>query len=120
MKTKYHNRKVHKYGMVFDSIKELKRYEELLLLEKAGEIKNLQRQVKFLLIPSQYEKKWYPKLNSFGRGKCIERPVYYVADFVYEANGKQVVEDVKGIKTKEYILKRKMLLWFHDIRIQEV
>lgn len=120
MKNKYHSKKVHRYGMVFDSIKELKRYEDLLFLEKAGEIKNLRRQVKFLLIPSQYEKKWYPKLNAFGQGKCLERPVHYVADFVYEENGKQVVEDVKGLRTSEYIIKRKMMLWFHDIRIKEV
>ena len=76
--------------------------------------------MKFLLIPSQYEKKWYPKLNAFGQGKCLEYPVHYVADFVYEENGKQVVEDTKGYKTKDYILKRKMMLWFHDIRIKEV
>lgn len=120
MKNKYHNRKVHKYGMVFDSVKELKRYEELRLLEKAGEIKNLQRQVRFVLIPTQYEKKWYPKLNCFGRGKCLERPVIYIADHVYEQDGKRVVEDVKGVRTPEYILKRKMMLWFHDIRIREV
>lgn len=122
MKNKYHNRKVHKYGMVFDSVKELKRYEELMVLERAGKIKNLQRQVRFVVIPAQYEDKWYPKLQTHGRGKCLERATYYIADHVYEQDGVQIVEDVKSnaTKTAEYIMKRKLMLKEHGIRIREV
>lgn len=78
-------------------------------MEKAGEIKNLKRQVKFSLLPSQ-------KIN----GKVVERPVVYIADFVYEQNGKTIVEDAKGHRTKDYILKRKLMLFFNGIAIKEV
>ena len=81
----------------------------MLLLERAGAIQNLQRQVKYQLIPSQ-------KIA----GKVVERACCYVADFVYEENGQTVVEDTKGFKTPEYIIKRKLMLWVHGIRIREV
>lgn len=106
---KYGNRKITKDGITFDSMKEYKRFCELNLLERAGEITELQRQVKFLLIPSQ-------KID----GKVVERPVNYIADFVYWENGQMVVEDTKGFKTKDYILKRKLMLHVHGIRIREV
>lgn len=106
---KYGNRKITKDGITFDSMKEFKRFCELTLLERAGEITELQRQVKFLLIPSQ-------KID----GKVVERPVNYIADFVYWENGQMVVEDSKGFKTKDYILKRKLMLHVHGIRIREV
>lgn len=106
---KYGNRKITKDGITFDSVKEFKRFCELNLLERAGEITELQRQVKFLLIPSQ-------KID----GKVVERPVNYIADFVYWENGQMVVEDTKGFKTKDYILKRKLMLHVHGIRIREV
>ena len=109
MKNKYHAKKCEWDGEVFDSKKELQRYKELKLLEKAGEIQNLRRQVKYVLIPSQ-------RID----GKVVEREVAYNADFVYEADGETVVEDVKGVKTKDYIIKRKMMLLFHNIRIKEV
>jgi len=51
--SKYNSRKIERDGMVFDSVKEYRRYTELSLLEKAGEISDLQRQVKFRLIPPQ-------------------------------------------------------------------
>ena len=96
-------------GIKFDSRREAKRYAELRLMERAGVIHDLQRQVKFELIPSQrYD------------GKVIERPVNYYADFTYMENGNLVVEDVKGMRTKDYILKRKMLLYLCGIRIREV
>lgn len=107
--TKYNNKKVTVNGQVFDSKKEANRYKELLLLEKAGVIKNLSRQVKFVLIPSQRDES----------GKVIERECSYKADFKYEEDGKTVVEDVKGFRTKEYIIKRKLLLWQYGIRIRE-
>lgn len=107
--TKYKSRKVTVGGKVFDSRKEYVRYCELLLLQKAGDISDLQTQVKFELIPSQKE-----------FGKVVERACTYVADFVYEYDGKKVVEDTKGFKTKDYIIKRKLMLWVHGIRIKEV
>ena len=61
-----------------------------------------------------------PKKGQFKPGKVLERATYYVADFVYEENGKKVVEDTKGVKTKDYILKRKLMLWVHGIRVREV
>ncbi len=109
MKAKYKNEKVYQLGMTFDSKKEAVRYRELLLLEKAGVIKNLQRQVKFELIPSQ-------RIN----GKVVERACDYIADFVYEKDGEIIVEDTKGFKTKDYIIKRKLMLHTLGIRIKEV
>ena len=81
-------------------------------------------QVKFVLIPSQYEPDTVKVLKSgkekVVKGKLIERECSYIADFVYRYNGKTVVEDAKGMRTKEYVLKRKMMLYFHGIRISEV
>lgn len=106
---KYKNIKVFLDGHTFDSKKEAKRYYELRLLEKAGEITDLQTQVKFVLIPSQ-------RID----GKVVERECAYKADFVYKENGKTVVEDTKGFKTKDYVIKRKMMLFVYGIRIKEV
>ena len=107
-------------GIAYDSAKEARRHAELLLLEKAGKITNLQTQVKFVLIPAQYEPDTIGPRGGVKRGKLIEREVSYIADFVYEENGKMVVEDTKGFRTKDYIIKRKMMLWIHGIRIQEI
>ena len=109
---KYGSKKVEVDGIVFDSKKEAKRYQELLLLEKAGEIEDLRRQVKYVLVPSQKD----------DRGKLIEREVSYIADFVYfDCRASEcVVEDTKGFKTKDYIIKRKLLLFVHGIRIKEI
>ena len=104
---KYHNKKVIVDNIKFDSKKEARRYNELKLLEKAGIIKNLQRQVKYELQTSF-------KYN----GKTI-RAINYIADFVYEKDGELIVEDVKGIKTDIYKLKKKMLLYIFNIEIQE-
>ena len=90
-------------GIKHDSIKEATRWCELKLLERAGMIQDLQRQVKYLLIPKQEG----------------ERAVYYIADFVYTENGKKVVEDAKGCRTEVYKLKKKMMLYFHGIKIKE-
>lgn len=106
---KYKNKKVTCNGIKFDSKKEASRYSELLLLERAGAITNLELQVPFELIPSQ-------KIN----GKVVERACKYVADFCYTENGQKVVEDTKGFKTAEYIIKRKLMLYIHGIRIKEV
>jgi hypothetical protein len=113
---KYHARKVVAQGQVFDSEKEYARYLELKLLEKAGEISQLERQVKYDLIPKQMDEE----------GKMIERPTVYVADFQYRDNntGEFIVEDVKGYRRGQayavFSLKRKLLLWRYGIRIREV
>ena len=104
---KYHNQKTIIDGIKFDSKKEANRWCELQLLEKAGIISNLQRQVTFELIPRQLE-----------NGKVIEKALKYIADFVYDENGQQVVEDCKGFKTKEYLIKRKIML-YKGIKIKE-
>lgn len=104
--SKYYNKiTVTGDGIWHDSQKEANRWEELKLLQRAGKIKNLQRQVKFELTP---------KLADF-------RASYYIADFVYEdpASGKTVVEDCKGMRTDVYMLKKKMMFWRYGIRILE-
>lgn len=120
-RNKYHAYKCKVGDEVFNSRKELHRYEELCLLEKAGHIKNLRREVKYILIPAQREVIW--KNGRPKQGKVIERECSYIADFVYEENGQTVVEDVKGgnaTKTDKYIIKRKLMLYVYGIRIREV
>ena len=110
--SKYSNRKVVVDGLKFDSKREAQRWQELKLMERAGLIEGLVRQFPINLLPAQKDE----------NGKVIERPVRYVADFVYtdKNTGKTVVEDAKGVRTHEYILKRKMALYFHGIKIKEV
>lgn len=117
---KYGNKKTVVDGITFDSQKEAKRYKELSLMERAGMISDLQRQVKYVLIPPQREPDTIGKKGGIHKGKLIEREVSYVADFVYQENGQTVVEDTKGFRTKDYLLKRKMMLFFHGIKIREV
>ena len=95
--------------MTFDSLKEYRRYCELRLLERANAITDLQRQVKYELVPSQ-------RIN----GKVVERACTYVADFVFKKDGETIVEDTKGFRTKDYIIKRKLMLYIHKIQIREV
>lgn len=98
----------------YDSKKEYRRAQELKLLEKAGEISELQEQVKYLLIPAQYQ-------DIDGKKKCVEQACSYIADFTYrDKAGKLVVEDTKGVRTPEYIIKRKLMLFTRDIKIKEV
>lgn len=117
---KYKNKKVEVDGIVFDSKKEAKRYQELLLLEKAGAIQNLQMQVRYVLIPTQREPDTIGARGGIHKGKVIEKECAYVADFIYLENGKMVVEDTKGMRTKDYVIKRKLMLYIHGIRIKEV
>ena len=111
--SKYHSEKETVDGITFDSRKEARRYQELLMWQRSGEINNLERQVKFELIPAQKE-----------CGRVIERAVSYVADFVYydTFSGLKIVEDVKSdaTRTSEYRIKRKLMLWRYGIRIKEV
>jgi hypothetical protein len=123
-RSKYHAKKVTVNGETFDSKREYNRFCELSLLERAGTIADLQRQVKFVLIPAQHETVWNDKKKKYEKGKCIERECAYIADFVYTdlKTGFKTVEDVKSpaTRTKDYIIKRKLMLWRNDIRIQEV
>ena len=122
---KYGNRKVAVDGIAFDSIREARRYKQLKLLLLSGEIVWLSMQVPFELVPAQYEETGEvytkgPRKGQPKQGKCIEKSVVYVADFVYFENGKRVVEDTKGVRTPEYIIKRKLMLHKYGIRIREV
>lgn len=126
-KSKYGAKKITRDGVTYDSLKEYRRFCELSLLEKSGDITELRRQVTFPLIPTQCEEPCavYKKGKNKGepkQGRVLEREVNYIADFVYtnSLTGEVIVEDVKGFKTKDYILKRKMMLYFHNIRIREV
>ena len=116
MTTKYKNEKcrvvVNGETHYFDSRHEARYFRELKILERAGCVCDIQRQVRFHLIPAQKDK----------RGKLLERGVDYVADFTYTdtATGDYVVVDAKGYKTRDYIIKRKLMLWIHGIRVKEV
>ena len=122
MANKYHARKIAVNGETFDSQREYNRWLKLRLLERAGMIRDLQRQVAFELIPAQYE--WDCCLTDDGRlrekQKCVERACTYVADFVYYKGAEKVVEDAKGVRTEAYRIKRKLMLERHGIRVQEV
>lgn len=125
LKNKYNNKKVIVDGIEFDSKKEAKRYQELKTLERAGHITDLKRQVKYVLIPAQYEPsdEVYVKGKDKGKpkkGRLIERECAYYADFVYCCNGETIVEDTKGVRTAEYIIKRKLMLFIYSIRIREL
>lgn len=102
---KYRNVQTGAYA----SKREARRAAELKLMEQAGTIRNLREQVPYLLIPSQYD-----------GNKCVERSIKYVADFVYEDGPTTVVEDSKGLRTRDYILKRKLMLFVHKVAIREV
>jgi len=114
---KYGNRKTELDGMLFDSKHEAERWAELKWMERAGMVTDLKRQVPFVLIPAQRDE----------NGKVVEREVKYIADFVYllhdgKSGWARVVEDAKSeaTRTKEYVIKRKLMLAKYGIRIQEV
>ena len=126
---KYGNSKVVVDGITFDSQKEAQRYWELKLLQRAGKITDLQLQREFELIPAQYET--YARYGKTGKrlqdGKrCIEKGCTYKADFCYMQDGKLVVEDTKGYRDPasagyaKFVIKRKLLLWRHGIKIKEI
>lgn len=121
-RNKYGNKKAKAKGKVFDSTTERRRYYTLSMLEKAGEISDLRMQVPFELIPAIYETQEVQlKTKTKQVQKLVQRATHYVADFVYkDAEGNEVVEDVKGFRTAEYLLKKKMMRAFLGITIQEV
>lgn len=123
MKNKYSNIKTCVNGIEFDSRKEARRYSELLLLQRAGAIRDLELQKKYVLVPAQYET--YERYGKKGQRlqdgqRLVEKECAYIADFVYKEGGETIVEDTKGMKTKDYIIKRKLMLYVHGIRIKEV
>lgn len=124
--TKYGNRKTIIDNITFDSKHEAERYLELRFKQQIGQIIDLKLQTKYVLIPAQYEESQevYTKGKHKGepkRGKLIERELSYYADFDYiTADGLHIVEDAKGMKTKDYIIKRKLMLYLHGIKIREV
>lgn len=108
--SKYGNKKVTYDGREFDSHAEARRYGQLLLMQRANLISDLKTQVSYELLPPQ-------KID----GKTV-RGVKYIADFEYFDNEKKikVVEDVKGHRTKDYIIKRKLMKFIHNIDVREV
>lgn len=129
MRNKYGNRQIEYNGEKYDSVKEYRRHDELKLLERAGKITGLQRQVKFELVPKQCEESTevFKRGKNKGLprpGKVLESDVCYVADFVYQQDGKRIVEDVKGYKGGAayaiFTIKRKLMLERYGIRIKEI
>lgn len=108
MGNKYNAKKTSVDGLVFDSRREAKRYIELREMESSGEISNLQRQVRIELVPP------------FDRNGRHFRGIYYVVDFVYTgSDGNVVWEDVKGMKTSVYLIKRKLIAYRYGMDIKE-
>lgn len=108
---KYKNKKVTVNGKVFDSKKEAKRYLELIKLEQAGLIKDLETQKKFLL------------LDTFKKNGKTYKQISYYADFVYTSvyEKKTIVEDVKGVRTEGYKIKRKLFEFIYpNLTIKEL
>ena len=121
-KNKYNAKSVEYDGIKFDSQKEALRYKELSYLLSEGIITDLQRQVKYVLIPTQREPDTIGAHGGVKQGKLLERECSYIADFVYTVveTGETVVEDTKGFKTKEYLIKKKLMLFVYGIQIKEV
>ena len=127
--SKYKNKKVCVNGLYFDSKKEAKRFMQLLEKQQNGEISSLQTQVKYVLIPSQYEsyERYGKKGQKLKDGRSmVERECAYIADFVYidNASGETVVEDVKGYRRDGayniFTIKRKLMLYLKGIKVNEV
>lgn len=106
-RSKYHAKKTVVDGITFDSRKEADRYLVLKGMEEDGSIEGLRRQVRYELVPAfDVDGKHY-------------RPVYYVADFVYREDGREVVEDVKGVRTDVYRLKSKLFARRYGMSVRE-
>lgn len=110
--SKYNAKKTMMDGILFDSMKEAKRYQELKKLEAEGRIQKLERQVPFTIIPKQGYK-----------GETI-RGAKYIADFVYTRDGEVVAEDVKGMRSGQayqiFKLKKKLMLYQFGIYVEEI
>ena len=122
---KYHAKKITIDGITFDSKHEAQRWLELRRMQERKLITELRRQVRFTLIPVQRG----PSSGVFKKGqhkgeakpgKLLENECAYIADFVYYNGSEMVVEDTKGVRTADYVIKRKLMLYVHGIRIREV
>ena len=124
MRPKYGNNKIKNAFGTYDSELEWSRFVFLSNRQKEGEISNLRRQVEYLLIPAQYGTEIrHLKTKDKEVRVLLERPCSYIADFVYERNGKTIVEDCKGAKaiiTETAKIKKKLLLWVHGIELRYV
>lgn len=109
-------------GLVFDSKREYARYLELMALQSDGTIRNLRMQVPFELVPAQKLPQPYEITCKNGKIRHVNtlKAVKYYADFVYELDGNIVVEDTKGFRTKDYTIKKKLMLEKYGIQIQEI
>ena len=124
---KYHARKIVRDGQTFDSIKEYRRWRILQDKVEAGTITELQRQVKFVLVPTQREPDRIGPRGGKKPGFVIEKELAYIADFTYkDETGALIVEDVKGYRNTKggaygtFVIKRKLMLYLHGVRIKEV
>lgn len=124
---KYHARKIERDGQTFDSVKEYRRFRILQDMQESGTITDLQRQVKFVLVPAQREPDRIGPRGGKKPGPVIEKELAYIADFTYkDASGALIVEDVKGYKNTKggaygaFVVKRKLMLYIHGVRIKEV
>lgn len=124
MRPKYGNNKIKNAFGTYDSELEWSRYVFLSNRQKEGEISDLRRQVEYLLIPAQYGTEIkHLKTKDKEVRVLLERPCSYIADFVYERNGKTIVEDCKGAKaiiTETAKIKKKLLLWVHGIELRYI
>lgn len=123
--SKYGAKKTVVNGIMFDSAKEANRWGELRLLERAGEIKNLRRQVEYVLIPEKREPDTIGKRGDLKKGRVIQKAVKYRADFVYESKDcKTIVEDVKGYKGggayAVFSIKKKLMREVFGLEIREI
>lgn len=111
-KSKYHAKKTMVYGIEFDSQKEAQHYMKLRSMEREGKIRNLKRQVEYELIPKQ--------VTIFNGKQKTLRATHYVSDFEYDDLFGHHVVDVKGLRTREYMIKKKLMLWIHHIVVEEI
>ena len=130
MRPKYGNKKIKNAFGTYDSELEWGRYLFLSNRQKEGEISGLRRQVEYLLIPAQYGAEIrHLKTKDKEVRVLLERPCSYIADFVYERNGKTIVEDCKGedkkykgkrfsTETAAFKIKKKLMLYIHSIQIK--
>ena len=107
MRVKYKNTKIEFEGILFHSKGELKRYKELCLLEKSGEISELERQKKYIL------------QEKYTKNSRKIREISYIADFVYKDKKGVVIEDFKGFRTEMYKLKKKIFEFKYPYEITE-